>query len=146
MLISDWMLEVMSTNWPGYWIIQLRQEGHHSLALLVHLDNLAGICRAMRSCIDAASNLDVHPQAKTMFVTAASNLPTPSNDMGAVAVMSMWSAEPIIVLSYYRGGHGDGNVIRQGLALDDAMRLSDMFTTIYNQFPDKQAWEPRKWE
>ncbi len=142
--ISGWKLEVMSTNWPGYWIIQLSQEGSHPLALLIRLDNLAGICCAMRSCIDTANNPEGYSRAKTMFVTAASNLPTPSNDKGAVTVMSEWSAEPIMVLSYYRGGHGEGNVIRQELALDDAMRLSDMFATVYSRFPDKQTWEPRE--
>jgi hypothetical protein len=58
--------------------------------------------------------------------------------------MSEWGSEPtILILSYYRGGHGDANVIRQALALDDAMKLSDLFAAVYNKIPDKQNWKPR---
>lgn len=137
--ISGWTLQVMSTNWAGYWILQLTRLGHPPLALLMHLDNLSDICRAIRSCIDAASNPENYPRAKTMFVTAASDLPTQVSDKGAVSVMTEWNSDPIMVLSYYRGGHGEGNIIRQVLALDDAMKLSDMFATVYNRFSDKQS-------
>ena len=142
--ISDWILQVMSTNWLGYWILQLVQKGQPQHAILISLDNLVTICEAIRSCIDTAVNSESNSKAKAMFVTAASNLPTQMNDNGAVTVMADWSSDPVIGVSYYGGEHGEGNVIRQALALDDAMRLSDMFATVYNRFPEKKSWKPRE--
>lgn len=141
--ISGWNLQVMSTNWAGYWIVQLSTKNSPPLALLIHLDNLASICQAMRSCIDTANQPSGYPRATTMLVTAASQLPTSENDKGAISILSEWSAEPIMVLNFYRGGHGKENAIRQALALDDAMKLSDLFASIYNDFQDKQEWKPR---
>jgi hypothetical protein len=141
---TQWTLQVMSTNWVGYWILQLSHRQQPPFALLIHLDNLAAICRAVRSCIDTAQTPQQFPGAETMFVTAASQLPTQKNEKGAVTVMSDWSSEPFLVLSYYRGGgHGDGNVIRQALTLDDALKISDLFTAVYNEFADKKDWKPR---
>lgn len=142
-LISDWKLEVMSTNWSGYWIVQLTQQAKNPLVLLIDLDNLAAICQAIRSCIDTARDTKNYPRSKTMYITAASRLPTQTNDEGAITVLSIWESQPVLVINYFRGGHSEDNVIRQGIALLDAIRLSDLFATVYNGFPGKQNWTPK---
>lgn len=144
--VSGWTLQYMSTNWPGYWILQLAHHDQPPLALLTDFSHLTAICQAMRSCIDAARNPGHFPRAETMLVTAASELSTPTNDEGAVSVMTEWSSDPVMVISYYRGGRGDGNVIRQALAIDDAMALYNLFATVYNRFPEKRSWKPRMQE
>jgi len=141
--ISEWKLEVMSTNWHGYWILQLTHRNNPPLALLIDLDNLAAIVRSVQSCINAARDPNSYPGAKTMYVTAATGLPTQSNDEGAVTVLGEWKSEPFIVLNYFRGGHGEGTIIRQALAVDDAMRLSDLFAVVYNECPHKESWKAR---
>jgi hypothetical protein len=143
--INGWNLEVMTTNWPGYWIFQISHEleNQPSLAMLINLDNLALICQAMRSCIDKAYKPSISSRQETMIVMAASQLPTPENDKGAVTIMSEWASDPTLTIIYYRGGQGDGNRISQSLALDDAMDLSNMLAKVYNSFEDKKNWEPR---
>jgi hypothetical protein len=35
--MNDWRLELKSTNWLGYWIIQLRSESHELVDMLIQL-------------------------------------------------------------------------------------------------------------
>ncbi len=38
--INDWRLELKSTNWLGYWIIQLTSESHEVVDMLINFDHL----------------------------------------------------------------------------------------------------------
>jgi hypothetical protein len=143
--ICEWRLEVSSTNWSGYWIVQLAHRKEKPLALLIDLDNLAAICQGLRKCIDVMSTPDLYPRATMMLDTCARELHTPDGSGGAIMVVSEWESTPIVSLRYYRGGHGAGNVIEQSLYVDDAMRLYDMFAQVYDAFPNKQAWTPKSW-
>ena len=89
-LFSDWRLELMSTNWLGYWIIQLTSENHKPLAMLINLDHLTAICTSMRLCIDTANNPSQYPGATTMLQRVAVDLPTQDNTDGAITILSDW--------------------------------------------------------
>lgn len=143
--ISGWHLEVLSTNWLGYWIVQLDSKGQRHLALLIDFDNLTAICMGLRQCINAASPgwSGVDGGAKTMFVTCARKLKTSEGNDGAITVISQWESKPIVELRYYRGGTHTRDTVDQALYIEDAMRLSDMLADLYNSFPDKQNWAPR---
>jgi len=143
-MISEWRLEVMSTNWSGYWIIQLARKGAQPLALLVHLDQLAAICTGLRMCIDAAKNPSLHPGATTMHRLVAVDLPTQIGNEGAITITSGWDSTPVVMLRYHRDKRSSGDqVIRQGLHADDAMDLYDLIVGVYNKFPMKQSWKAR---
>ena len=141
-LISDWQLQVMSTNWSGYWIIQLISKKQRPLAMLIHLNNLAAICNGLRLCIDAAKNPSKYPGVKTMYQTLARELPTSHNNDGAMSVVSEWKTEPVVLLSYYGGRSRSDGVIKQGLHVDDALEFYNCLSVIYEQFPNKQDWVP----
>ena len=143
-IINEWKLETISTNWPGYWIVQLTRPGHQFMALLVDLESLAGVCRAISQCIDAARDPSSYPGAKTMYVTAASGLPTTASNEGSISVMSEWESIPCLTTNYYSGARGKDSVIRQSLDIEDAMKLCDLYTRIYLDFPGKERWSPRK--
>jgi hypothetical protein len=143
-LISKWRLELLSTNWPGYWLVQLSSEGQDPLALLIDLDQFSNFCQALRRCIDAASKISPIPRGTQMLQTAATELPTQTTGSGAITVLADWETEPLIVLSYYRGGPSPSrNTIRQMLHANDAMDLYDLLAAVYNNCPNKQSWEKR---
>ena len=143
-LIDGWRLELISTNWNGYWIIQLSSKGQPTLAMLIHLDQLSAICTGLRLCIDVTRDSSRYPRAKTMYRTVAVDLPTNANNEGAITIISDWTTEPVVLISYYRSNlRVEGNVIKQGLHADDAMRLYDRMAGVYNAFSDKQNWAPR---
>lgn len=143
-LIDDWRLQLISTNWNGYWIIQLLSKGQPTLAMLIHFDQFSAICTGLRLCIDAAKDPSQYPRAKTMYRTVAADLPTNANDEGAITIVSDWTTEPVVLINYYRSNlRTEGNVIKQGLHADDAMRLYDRLAIVYNAFDGKQGWTQR---
>ncbi|MEI8064047.1 MAG: hypothetical protein WCH84_08280, partial [Verrucomicrobiota bacterium] len=76
--ISDWRLELMTTNWVGYWMLQLSNKKQKPLAFLIDLDNLAAVCQGLRKCIDATKSSDFNlPRTSTIIITCASQLHTP---------------------------------------------------------------------
>lgn len=142
-VINDWRLEVISTNWGGYWIIQLTSENNKPLAMLISFDQLTAICTGIRACIDAADNPSHYPGARTMFQSVAIDLPTQENNQGAISVLSSWEKSPHLVINYYRSRQAGGEVIRQGTSIEDAKELYNLFANIYNRFPAKKTWTPR---
>jgi len=144
-LFSDWRLELMSTNWLGYWIIQLTSENHKPLAMLINLDHLTAICTSMRLCIDTANNPSQYPGATTMLQRVAVDLPTQDNTDGAITILSDWQERPYLNINYYRHRKvgRERARITQAFSIEDAERLYNFFATVYNQFPEKGAWTPR---
>lgn len=134
----------MSTNWSGYWIIQLSADGEARLALLINLDQLAAICTGLRACIDASLEPARHAGVTSMLQSVAASVPTQVNDKGAMAIHADWSGDPTVSLNYYRGTlRSDGGVIRQTLHAADAMKLYNFVATIYSDFPNKKTWKER---
>jgi hypothetical protein len=143
---TDWRFEWMSTNWCGYWIAQLKNDRGEALAFLLHLDNLAAICRGLRACIDTALNPASYPRATTMFQTVAINLPTTKSNDGGIAIVSEWQTEPLVMFFFYpdRKVEQHSSRIIQGLAVEDAQDLYNFFARVYNEFPEKHTWVPQK--
>ncbi len=143
-IISGWRFEIISTNWLGYWIVQLSSKEGKPLALLIHLDQLASICNGLRTCIDASRNPSRHPGVTNMVQTVAVELPTSVNDEGAMTIFAEWTTDPVIALNYYRDKRASGRAaIRQALHANDAMELYDRIVWVYNKFPNKQSWGRR---
>ena len=72
--MNNWRLELLrSTNWLGYWIIQLTSESHELVDMLINFDHLTAICTGMRACIDVANNPSHYPWATTMLRRVANS-------------------------------------------------------------------------
>lgn len=143
--ISNWLFQLMSTNWAGYWIVQLTN-GDKSLPMLIDLDHLIGFCSGLKKCIDAHKNSNyVAAKITGMNEIVASKLATPFNDEGSISITSDWESDPFITLNFYNN-RKDSNklVIRQNLYNADAMKFYDLLAGVYNAFPDKSNWEPRQ--
>jgi hypothetical protein len=74
--MNGWRLELKSTNWIGYWIVQLTSESHELVEMLITFDHLTAICTGMRACIDVADDPSQYPGATTMLQRVAVDLPT----------------------------------------------------------------------
>jgi hypothetical protein len=143
--ISDWLFQLMSSNWAGYWIVQLSND-EKSLPMLIDLDHLAGFCSGLKKCIDAHKNPNyVAAKITSMIEIVASKLATPFNDEGSISITSNWESDPFITLNFYNN-RNDSNklVIRQSLHNADAMDFYNLLAGVYNDFPDKSNWEPRR--
>lgn len=142
--IPEWRQQIISTNWSRYWLVQFSSKSAKPLVMLLNLDQLAAFCTALRQCIDIAMNPSQYPRASTMYQTAVSGVPTLMNHEGTISVVSSVEPEASVSISYYFGRARSDGVIRQGLYLDDAMEFYNRLSTIYNEFPDKQAWRSRE--
>lgn len=143
-VISEWRLQIISTDWPGYWIVQLSSKEGEPLALFIHLDQLASICIGFRACIDASTNPSRHIGVTNMVQMVATELPTSVSDEGAITIFAEWATDPIITLNFYRGKKSSTQAaIKQVLHANDAMVLYDHIASVYNKFPNKQSWERR---
>ena len=140
--ISGWLLQFMSTNWSGYWILQLTKEQQNPVAMLLNLDHLTNICIGMRKAIDAALNPESFPHVTMMNVKIADNILTNLSDSGSITVISEWNCDKIATINYYPSTDRIG-IVRQTLYIADAMELCDMFSCVYNKFPDKHTWIPK---
>jgi hypothetical protein len=143
--ISDWLFQLLSTNWTGYWIVQL-SNSEKSLPILIDLNHLIGFCNGLKKCIDAHSNPNyVAAKITSMIEIIASNLPTPFNDEGSISITSNWESDPFITLNFYNNQKDSHKlVIRQSLYNADAMDFYNLLAGVYNSFPDKSNWEPRQ--
>jgi len=143
--ISDWLFQLMSTNWTGYWIIQL-SNSEKSLPMLMDLDHLIGFCSGLKKCIDAHKNPNyVAAKVTSMIEIIASKLATPFNEEGSISITSNWESDPFIALNFYNNLKDSNKlVIRQSLYNADAMKFYDLLAGVYNAFPDKSNWEPRR--
>lgn len=139
--IGLWRLEIMTTQWNGYWICQLSRPEHRPLAMLIDLDDLTGICLGLRSCINNAHQKPV--KTTQMYTFLARGLPTQSSDAGAISATAEWKADQpeTVTLCFYPGDRSEN--IYLAMALKDAMRVCDAFSIQYNETSDKQAWTPR---
>jgi hypothetical protein len=144
--MNGWRLELKSTNWLGYWIIQLTSESHEVVEMLITFDHLTAICTGMRACIDVADDPSQYPRATTMLQRVAVDLPTQvtqKNTDGAISILSGWEEAPYLNINYYRSSNVDSPAITQALSIEDAHGLYNFFANIYNQFPAKKTWAPR---
>jgi hypothetical protein len=143
--ISNWLFQLMTTNWSGYWIIQL-SSGQKKFPILIDLDHLIKICSGLKKCIDAQKN-PLYEVAKitSMHEIVASKLATPFNDDGSISISSNWESEPIITMNFYNNQKdSDQPIIRQSLYQSDAMKFYDLLAGVYNSFPNKSDWKARK--
>jgi hypothetical protein len=141
--INDWRLELKATNWLGYWIIQLTNESHEGVDMLINFGHLTAICTGMRACIDVASNPSQYPRATTMLQTVAVELPTHENNDGAITILSDWEESPYLNINYYRSRNVESPRITQTISIEDAQGLYNLFANIYSEFPAKKTWTPR---
>lgn len=142
--ISNWLFQLMTTNFLGYWILQLSKDSK-CLALLLDLESFNGFCTALKKCIDGPSNSTYSAaQISNMYEIAASELSNPFNDDGAISILSNWESDPYITLNFYNNSEGVNKlVIRQSLYIPDAMQLYNLLASVYNNFPDKLTWTPK---
>ncbi len=142
--ISNWIFQLMSTNWSGYWIIQL-SNGEKNLPLLIDLDILARFCSGLRKCIDAQTNINYAAANITdMYEIVASKLSNPFNDEGSISITSQWGSEPFITLNYYDNRIDENKLtIRQSLISQDAKKFYDLLANVYNAFPNNSSWSKR---
>jgi hypothetical protein len=142
--ISNWIFQLMSTNWSGYWIIQL-SNGEKNLPLLIDLDVLARFCSGLRKCIDAQTNINYAAANITdMYEIVASKLSNPFNDEGSISITSQWDSEPFIMVNYYDNRIDENKLtIRQSLISQDAKKFYDLLANVYNAFPNKSSWSKR---
>jgi hypothetical protein len=142
--ISNWIFQLMSTNWSGYWIIQL-SNGEKNLPLLIDLDVLARFCSGLRKCIDAQTNINYAAANITdMYEIVASKLSNPFNDEGSISITSQWDSEPFITVNYYDNRIDENRLtIRQSLISQDAKKFYDLLANVYNAFPNKSSWSKR---
>lgn len=142
--ISNWIIQLISTNWSGYWIIQL-SNGKKNLPLLIDLDILAGFCNGLRKCIDAQTNINYAAANITdMYEIVASKLSNPFNDEGSISIASKWDSEPYITINYYDNRRDENKItIRQSLVIEDAKKFYDLLVNVYNNFPNKSSWVKR---
>ena len=142
--ISDWLFQLMSTNWPGYWMVQL-SNGQKSLPMLIDLDNLVGFCSGLKNCIDAHKNENYKAANVTsMYEIVASKLSNPFNDEGSISITSDWESTPHITVNYYDNRNDENKLtIRQYLINEDAKNFYDLLAAIYNAFPNKSSWEKK---
>jgi hypothetical protein len=143
--ISDWLFQLISSNWSGYWIVQLSND-EKSLPMLIDLDHLVGFCSGLKKCIDAHKNPNyVAGKITSIFEIVASKLATPFSNEGSISITSNWESDPFITLNFYNN-RNDSNklVIRQSLYNADAMKFYDLLAGVYNAFPNKSNWEARQ--
>ncbi len=127
-LISDWHFEMMTTSWPGYWIVQLTKKGASPLAMLLNLNELGNFCAGLRECVKAAQSKQPKPAPQAMARLVAENLPTPSNDEGAIQILADWASTPTVAICFYGNRRVSGKeVIRQNLHAADAAEYLGRF-------------------
>jgi hypothetical protein len=143
-LISDWRFEMMTTSWSGYWIVQLSQKGASPLAMLLNLKGLENFCAGLRECVKAAQSKLPKPAPQAMVILVSENLPTQSNDEGAIQIIADWGSKPSVSICFYRNRKVSGKeVIRQFLDASEAAEYLGYFERAYDRMPNKQSWVPK---
>ena len=143
-LISDWRFEMMTTSWPGYWIVQLSKKDASPLAMLLNLNGLENFCVGLRECINAAQTKLSKSAPHSMARLIAENLPTQSNDEGAIQIIADWGSTPSVAICFYRNRTVSGKeVIRQYLDASDAAEYFGHFEKAVDRMPNRQSWVPR---
>lgn len=143
--IEEWKFELISTNWSGYWLVNLSNFKKEFLSFLINLDELIALCNSLKKCINAPKNADYKAaEIFNLYEIVASGLPTPFNDEGAISILSDWQENPAITLNFYNNREKpDQLTARQSLMLDDAMEFFNLIAQVYNKFQDKHTWKSK---
>jgi hypothetical protein len=143
--IDEWKFELISTNWSGYWLVNLSNTKKDLVSVLIDLDELIAFCNSLKKCINASKNADYKAaEIFNLYEIVASGLPTPFNDEGAISILADWQENPVITLNFYNNREKpDELTARQSLKLDDAMEFFNLIAQVYNKFQDKHTWKPK---
>jgi len=100
--IEEWKFELISTNWSGYWLVNLSNSKKDLVSVLIDLDELIAFCNSLKKCINASKNADYKAaEIFNLYEIVASGLPTPFNDEGAISILADWQENPVITLNFY---------------------------------------------
>ncbi len=127
------LLELFSTNSIDRWFLQLRHEEHGILGFLLNTDQFYALCVGLKQCIDATLEANDHQGADMMVNTIAQDLPTTTSHLGGISIISTWRKEKTIQFNIYRNQNDRESRITLIYMLEDAMSLSNMFSTAYNK-------------
>ena len=56
--IEEWKFELISTNWSGYWLVNLSNFKKEFLSFLIDLEVLIAFCNSLKKCINGPKNAD----------------------------------------------------------------------------------------
>ena len=94
--------------------------------------------------LQAAQSKQPKPAPQAMARLVAENLPTQSNDEGAIQILADWGSTPNVAICFYGNRWGSGKeVIRQYLHAADAAGYLGRFERAYDRMPNKKSWMPR---
>lgn len=143
--IDEWKFELISTNWSGYWLVNLSNSKKDLVSVLIDLDELIAFCNSLKKCINASKNADYKAaEIFNLYEIVASGLPTPFNDKGAISILADWQENLVITLNFYNHREKPEELTaRLSLMLDDAMEFFNLIAQVYNKFQDKHTWKPK---
>lgn len=127
------LLEFFSTDHREKWILQLRHKQKGNIAFLLDTDNFVAFCFGLKDCIDSALSKSSHPGANMILNTVGRNLISNLADEGAISIIGSWDGDPNIQFNFYPDQKRCDSRITLVYMLDDAMKLYNLFSVVYNE-------------